>query len=117
MITLDDIPDRSGVPFEQEECRVILLIPRYPTFAGKLFGKLLRRSAHIKVKLDELSSGVWDLVDGSRTVREIGEKIKSRYGESVEPLYPRLMEFLEILLRNNFVRITPQCEVADVDRG
>jgi hypothetical protein len=115
LIVLDDILESTGTQFEQEDSRIILLMPRYPTFAGRLFGKLLRRSEHIRVKLDEQSSCVWNLIDGKRTVRQIGEEIKSRYGESIEPLYPRLVEFLEILLRNKFVRISAPCEVLDVD--
>ena len=117
MIALDDILDRSESRWQEEESRVVLLMPRYPTFAGRLLGKLLRRSEHIRVKLDELGSAVWSLIDGSRTVRQIAEEIGNRFGASADPLHSRLAEFLEILLRNRFVRVLESCEVADVDKG
>jgi hypothetical protein len=117
LIGLDDIPDRSAAQWLEEDSRVVLLMPRYPTLAGRVLGKVLRRSGHIRVKLDEAGSAVWGLIDGNRTVRQIGEEIKGRFGESAEPLYPRLVEFLEILLRNRFVRILERCEVSHVEEG
>lgn len=116
MISLDDILVKSGTAALEEESRVVLLMPRYPTFAGRLLGKMLRRSKHVRVKLDELGSAAWSLIDANRTVRQIGDEIGDRFGESAEPVYPRLAEFLEILLRNKFVRILESCEVADVDK-
>ncbi len=117
MITLDDIPDRSAACSQEEDSRVVLLMPRYPTLAGRLVGKLLHRSENIKVKLDEVGSAVWGLIDGKKTVRQIADEIKSRFGESAEPLHQRLAEFMEILLNNKFVRLLESCEVANVDKG
>jgi hypothetical protein len=90
-------------------------MPRYPTMAGKIVGRLLRRSKHIKVKLDDIGSETWRLVDGRRTVREIGEEIHGLFGDKAEPLYPRLVEFLNILQRNKFIMINKFCEVDNVD--
>lgn len=93
----------------------MLLMPRYPTVAGKIFGKLLSRSKHIKVKLDDIGSTTWNLIDGKKTVNEIGEELKKVFGKESEPLYPRLVEFMNIMLRNKFIKLGEPCEVKNVD--
>jgi len=115
LIAPDTVPVRSDVGFAEEESGVVILMPRYPTFAGRLMGKLLHRSTHVRLKLDSLGSAVWRLIDGRRDVRQIGEQINSVFGDVAEPVYPRLVEFLNILLRNKFVKLTELCEVSNVD--
>lgn len=115
MITLDTVPVKSGSLFCEEEAGVVLLMPRYPTFAGRIMGKLLRRSTHIRVKLDELGSAVWRLIDGKRSIREIGEEIEARFGDAAAPVQARLAEFLKILLKNRFISLTRQHEVCNVE--
>ncbi|CEH34079.1 PqqD family peptide modification chaperone [Romboutsia lituseburensis] len=47
-----------------------------------------------KIELDEFGSTVFLLIDGKRTVKEIGEILDSKYGEKIHPLYERLLLFL-----------------------
>lgn len=113
-MTLDTVPVKSAAGFSQE-AGVVLLMPRYPTFAGRIMGKLLRRSTHIRVKLDELGSAVWKLIDGNRSIRQIGDELQASFGEAAAPVQARLAEFLEILLRNRFITLTTQPEVCNVE--
>jgi len=108
---LNTIPVKTNIECLEEGEEVILLVPRYPTVIGKIAGKLLKRSKHIRVKLDELGSGTWRLIDGTRNVKEIGKELVDTFGEDAEPLYPRLAEFLKILEKNSFVTLTEYCEV------
>jgi hypothetical protein len=117
LITPDTVFVKSAAGSCEEEAGVILFMPRYPTFAGRLAGKLLRKSSHIKVKLDALGSAVWKLIDGTRSIHQIGEEIQETFGNEAEPLYPRLVEFLNILLRNKFIRLVQACEVENVEQG
>jgi hypothetical protein len=43
------------------------------------------------------------LSDGRRTVREIGEYMEENMGDTVKPVYERLIEFMSILFRNKFI--------------
>jgi hypothetical protein len=115
LITPDTVPVKSATGSHEEESSVILSMPRYPTPAGRLMGKLLRRSKHIKVRLDSLGSAVWRLIDGTKSVRQISEEMRNVFGDAAEPVYPRLMEFLVILHKNKFIRLTEPCEVKNVD--
>ena len=47
-----------------------------------------------KIELDEYCSTVFLLIDGNRTVKEIGKSLDEKYGDKVHPLYERLLIFL-----------------------
>ena len=47
-----------------------------------------------KIELDEYCSTVFSLIDGERTVKEIGEILENKFGNKVHPLYERLLMFL-----------------------
>lgn len=47
-----------------------------------------------KIEFDEYCSTVFLLIDGKRTVKEIGESLDKRFGDKVHPLYERLLIFL-----------------------
>ena len=48
-----------------------------------------------KIELDEYCSTVFLLIDGNRTVKEIGKSLDEKYGDKVHPLYERLLIFLK----------------------
>ena len=60
------------------------------------------RVSHIE--LDEFGSFVWMRIDGKRTVYDISELVKEKFGEKAEPLYERLIKFFVILKNNKFVK-------------
>ena len=47
-----------------------------------------------KIELDEYCSTVFLLIDGNRTVKEIGKSLDEKDGDRVHPLYERLLIFL-----------------------
>lgn len=53
-----------------------------------------------KITFDEYSSEVFIQINGINTVKEIGEKLESRFGEKVYPLYERLLVFLNHIYLN-----------------
>lgn len=71
----------------------------YHVIAQKFFHT--PRVSHIA--LDEYGSYVWLLIDGTRTVGEIANSVKEKYGEKAEPLYDRLVKFMQILYNNRFI--------------
>ena len=59
------------------------------------------RVSHID--LDKYGSFVWRQIDGSRNVGDIADRVKQRFGKDAEPLYGRLIKFIQILNNNKFV--------------
>jgi len=56
-----------------------------------------------RLELDELGAFVWELCDGSRTIEQMGKKVKEKFGKEAEPLYERLMTFILELHKRNLV--------------
>jgi hypothetical protein len=99
------IPERNCEwKFKSDNKELIRLFkPKFETNLGNRIGKKLKIKPNLKVNLDEYGTTVWRLCDGKLTVKEIAEILKTQFGESVEPLYPRLGEFFRILESNDLI--------------
>ena len=56
-----------------------------------------------RVRLDEVGSFTWRLLDGRHTVAEIAAALRTEFGERVEPAEERLGEMVRILQRGELV--------------
>ncbi len=83
--------------------KLAILQPRFSNeLAKKLFGRF-NKNPDIRIRLDDFGAFVWKLCDGDHTIREIGEKLKEHFGDSVEPAMERLELFLKYLERYEFI--------------
>ena len=71
----------------------------YAAIAQRIFHT--PRVSHIR--LDEYGSFLWRRIDGQRTVGQLAEAMKARFGEEAEPLYDRLVRYMQILRNNRFI--------------
>lgn len=77
-----------------------------PKFKNKMLIKFLipkMKSPFIKIKLDEFGSEVWQLIDGSKKVLEISEKLLEKFGDRIQPVNERLTKFLTQLYHYKFI--------------
>lgn len=83
--------------------RVTVLVPRfgYPRLMKWLSPRLAQ--SRFRVRLDDFGSFVWLQCDGRTTVAEISERLRSRFGGTVEPVYDRVCCFMQRLLRDQYV--------------
>lgn len=104
---LDFVPVRICKWSRQENKKELIRIlkPRFDTKLGKRLGDKMNLKETYNINLDEYGTSVWRLMDGVLSVREIGEMLSTQYGETVEPLYPRLAAFLRILEANNAIEL------------
>ena len=97
------IPIRNVKWETKEDGCVVLLKPKFRhPFLVKLLLTRMKRP-HFKVRLDEIGSFFWLNCDGTRTVYEIAELHKKKFGEKVEPLHERIALFLASLEKNRFI--------------
>jgi len=82
-----------------------LTMPVYRSKMGEKVGRSLGLKTTRRIRLDRYGWGVWDAIDGERSVEDIGELLRSRFGQDIEPLYPRLSRFLAYLEALELVRI------------
>lgn len=99
------VPIRTADHLE-EEGRVVVMAPRFKGRAGKAVVRFLRREQTYRLRLDEYGSEVWRLVDGRRDVGAISELVVERFGDSIKPTIPRLVEFLRRLRNVGAVDVT-----------
>ena len=71
----------------------------YDKLAQKVFHT--PRVSHIR--LDAYGSFLWPRIDGQRSVGQLAEELKAEFGEAAEPLYDRLVQYMQILRNNKFV--------------
>ena len=81
----------------------------YNTLAQKLFHT--PRVSHIK--LDEYGSFLWMRIDGVKTVGQLALELKEAYGEKAEPLYDRLVKYMQFLRNNRFILFVGRDQVKE----
>ena len=72
-------------------------------FFNRLSQKLFKRPPVSFVHLDELGSFVWPVMDGKKTITEIGVLVEEAFGEKAHPLYERLAKYFQILESYRFI--------------
>ena len=100
---LDLIPVKSIKWQKNEEGLIILLKPKFknPFLAKHILPRL--KNPYYKINLDAVGSSVWELCDGYLNVKELGKRMKDKFGDKVEPLYDRLALFLQDMEKNRFI--------------
>ena len=70
---------------------------------NKIAQKLFKKPPVTYVHLDENGSFVWKLLDGEKSIIDLGVLVKEHFGEKAEPLYERLAKYFQILKSYGFV--------------
>lgn len=71
----------------------------YASIAQKFFHT--PRVSHID--LDAYGSFLWLQIDGKKSVGELASAMKEKFGDQAEPLYERLVKYMQILRNNHFI--------------
>lgn len=87
-----------------EQGGVTILIENKGVF-NWLAQKILKKPKVSQVHLEKMGSFIWPLMDGQRSVLEIGEAVKVHFGEEAEPLYPRLVQYIRTLEEYDFIMV------------
>jgi hypothetical protein len=64
---------------------------------------LVKKPAVSDIELDELGSRVWILIDGNRSVYDIGQELLKEFGEKCQPVYERLIMYLRYLNKKGWI--------------
>ena len=71
----------------------------YAAIAQKFFHR--PRVSHID--LDEMGSFIWPLIDGEKSIADLGEPVEQHFSEKAHPLYERLAKYFQILESYGFI--------------
>lgn len=101
---LDMVPAHaSGCRYEiSEDGKVTIFIENKGIF-HRLAQILFHKPRITQIHLDQMGDFIWTLIDGVRSVYDIGELVKEAFGEKAEPLYPRLVQYMRNLQSYEFI--------------
>ena len=97
---LDYIPVISQKNTWSEENGKVTVHMVHRGFYAGIAQRFFRRPRVSHIELDKTGSFVFPLIDGQRSVGDIALLVKEEFGDAAEPLYERLIRYMQIL-RNN----------------
>jgi len=103
---LDLVPTiNKDIKYEINNNGIVTVIIENKGFVNKISQKLFKKPKYSYVHLDEYGSNLFALIDGISTIEEISKKQKEKYGDKVEPLYPRSVKFFQMLNMSGFIEV------------
>lgn len=99
---LDCTPVREpDLTWTEDENGIVTLHREHSGLTDRIVHKVTKRPLRqTHVELEAFGSFLWKVMDGRTTLRDLADKLKNEFGESVEPLYPRLNQYV-VSLKNN----------------
>lgn len=102
---LDLIPERTAeLAWDKDEEGIITLEVENTGLFNRIAQKLFKRPKYTKVHMEKYGSFLWPLIDGERSVMELADLQKAEFGDEVEPLYPRVVKYMQIMESYHFIR-------------
>lgn len=106
---LERHPDRPDwIEWFADEKGIVTLTIENKGVFNKIAQKLLKKPKTSYIHLDEMGSFVWPLLDGKKTIIDIGEIVEERFGDEAKPLYERLAKYFQILESYGFIKWNEQ---------
>ncbi|MBQ8057818.1 MAG: PqqD family protein [Ruminococcus sp.] len=103
---LDKIPvHKEGLGFSTDDNGIVTLETENKGVVNKIAQVILRKPKISYIHLEEFGSFIWPLIDGKKSIYEIGEKVQEHFGEKANPLYERLATYFQMLERYGFVNL------------
>jgi hypothetical protein len=90
----------------REDGKVNILLPRFKNEFAKRMLKPRRKSDHIPIKLDEIGSAIWLMIDGKVRVQEICDRMKDLHPDKMQPseeTETRVTQFLSLLYQQRYI--------------
>ena len=104
---LDLIPVRAeGLAWTRDDGDTVVLEVENTGVFNRIAQKCFKRPKVTKVHMEQFGSFLWPLIDGERTVKELADLLKERFGEEAEPLYPRVAKYMQIMESYHFISLS-----------
>lgn len=101
---LERKPGRSeGISWSADEKGIVTLDIENTGIFNRIAQKILKKPKVTHIHLDEMGSFVWPLLDGEKTIIELGKEVDAKFGEKANPLYERLAKYFQILESYHFI--------------
>ena len=103
--------------WRQVEDRVVVERPKpRARFPRILLEWLLHLMAVKSLRLDEVGSFAWQLLDGEHTVGQVAVAVRERFGDAVEPAEERVGHLVRLLRQEGLLAYPEWDPVPDLDQ-
>ena len=103
---LDKIPaHKEGLNWSKDENGMVTLEMENKGVVNRIAQFILRKPKVSYIHLEEFGSFIWPLIDGKKTIFEIGKDVEEHFGEKANPLYERISKYFAMLERYEFVTL------------
>ncbi len=103
---LDKIPThKEGLKWSKDENDMVTLEMENKGVVNRIAQLILRKPKVSYIHLEEFGSFIWPLIDGKKTIFEIGKDVEEHFGEKANPLYERISTYFTMLERYEFVTL------------
>lgn len=101
---LDFVPTHNpAIKFESDAQGKITILQENKGVFNFLAQKLFKKPRISQIHLDEMGNFIWPLIDGKKSVMDISVLVKEHFGDKAEPLYNRLVTYMQMLENYGFV--------------
>lgn len=94
----------KAIGWTQDDAGLVTLEIENKGVMNRIAQKLLKKPKISYIHLDEIGSFVWPMIDGERTIMDMGKPLEAHFGEKAQPTYERLAQFFRILESYGFVQ-------------
>ncbi len=95
---------QNELKWQTDENGIITLEIKNTGIFNLIAQKLFKKPKISYVQLDETGSFIWPLLDGNKTITELGEHVQKEFGEKANPLYERLAKYFQVLDSYGFIK-------------
>jgi len=101
---LDKVPEyHPDCRFEISDDQKVTIFIEHKGFFFWLTQKLFGKPRISQIHLDKMGNFIWPQIDGKKSIYEIARLVKQEFGEEAEPLYPRIVQYFQMLYSYGFI--------------
>ncbi|MFA7636204.1 MAG: PqqD family protein [Monoglobales bacterium] len=100
---LEKIPVRADIKWSVDADKNVTLSIENKGLFNRIAQKFFKKPKISYVHLDETGSFIWPLIDGEKSIIELGQELEGEFGEKANPLYERLATYFRILESYGFI--------------
>lgn len=87
---------------KSENNRIEVSVPN-TGFFNRIAQLFFHRPKVSRIELDDIGSFLWQQIDGTHTVGQLADALQAEFGEQVQPLYDRIVQYLRTLQGLRFI--------------
>ncbi len=93
----------KGLEWSANEAGIVTLAIENKGIMNRIAQIIFKKPKISYIHLDELGSFLWQRIDGTKTLIDLGKEVEEKFGKKAHPLYERLAKYVQILESYQFV--------------